>query len=188
MSVLELILIGVSLSMDAFAVSICAGLKMTKINYKSGAIIALFFGGFQALMPALGWLLGRLFASYVDKFDHWIAFGLLAFIGGKMIFDAVKGDESELGCDIKLNELFLLAVATSIDAFAVGVTFGLPGSEANIGAAAAIIGVTTFTISFGGVIIGNIFGAKWRNKAQVVGGVMLILVGLKLLFEGLGLI
>ena len=188
MGFFEIILIGISLSMDAFAVAICSGLKMTKIHYKKAALIALFFGGFQAIMPALGWLLGQLFASYVDKYDHYIAFALLAFLGAKMIFDVVKGGDDEdegLGDKVDLKTLFIMAVATSIDALAVGVTFGME-PDVQIIPSALLIGATTFVISFSGVIIGNVFGARWKDKAQIVGGVMLILVGLKILLEGLG--
>ena len=189
MGILEIILIGVSLSMDAFAVAICSGLKMTKINYKNACLIALFFGGFQALMPVIGWAVGQFFASYVDQYDHYIAFLLLAFLGGKMIFDTLKGGEDDegLGDRINLKELFVMAVATSIDALAVGVTFGM-NPEVEIVSSALLIGATTFVISFGGVVIGNLFGARWKDKAQIVGGVMLILVGLKILLEGLGII
>ena len=188
MGIFEIILIGISLSMDAFAVAICSGLKMAKIDYKKAALIALFFGGFQAIMPALGWLLGQLFASYVDQYDHFIAFALLAFLGTKMIFDVVKGGDDEdegLGDKVDLKTLFIMAVATSIDALAVGVTFGME-PDVQIIPSALLIGATTFVISFSGVIIGNVFGARWKDKAQIVGGVMLILVGLKILLEGLG--
>ena len=154
MGFFEIILIGVSLSMDAFAVAICSGLKMTKIDYKKAALIALFFGGFQAIMPALGWLLGQLFASYVDKYDHYIAFALLAFLGAKMIFDVLKGGDDEdegLGDRVDMKTLFIMAVATSIDALAVGVTFGME-PDVQIVPSALLIGATTFVISFSGVI------------------------------------
>lgn len=189
MGIIEIILIGVSLSMDAFAVAICSGLKMQKIEYKNSFLIALFFGGFQALMPVIGWGVGTAFASYVDKYDHYIAFALLAIIGGKMIWDVFKGGEEDEGLSGKINlrSLFIMAVATSIDALAVGVTFGME-SDVKIVPSALIIGVTTFVISFGGVVIGNIFGAKWKDKAQIVGGIVLIMVGLKILLEGLGVI
>jgi putative Mn2+ efflux pump MntP len=186
MSFLEILIIGVSLSMDAFAVAVCAGLKMRKIDYKQAVRIAFFFGGFQALMPAIGWGLGRFFESYVDSVDHFIAFGLLAFIGGKMIYDAIKeGDTCDV-LDLSTKTLTVLAVATSIDALAVGVTFGLDPSI-RITSSAFIIGLTTFVISFAGVAIGNLFGTRFRAKAQIVGGVMLILVGLKILLQGIGL-
>ncbi len=189
MSFVDIILIGISLSMDAFAVAICAGLRMRKIDYRQAVVISLFFGGFQALMPAVGWWLGRFFEGHVDSIDHYIAFALLGFIGGKMIYDALRevkegGDACEV-VDMRLKTLTVLAVATSIDALAVGVTFGLDPSV-RIVPSALIIGATTFAISFGGVAIGNLFGTRFRAKAQIVGGVMLFLVGLKILLEGIG--
>ncbi len=188
MGYIEIFLIGVSLSMDAFAVAICAGLRMRKIDIRQATIISLFFGGFQALMPAIGWWLGRFFESYMDSIDHYIAFGLLAIIGGKMIYDAIKEEEDGDACpvvDMSFKTLTVMAIATSIDALAVGVTFGLD-STVRIVPSALIIGLTTFCISFGGVAIGNLFGSRFRAKAQIVGGVVLILVGLKILLEGLG--
>jgi putative Mn2+ efflux pump MntP len=188
MGIAEIILIGVSLSMDAFAVSVCSGLKMKRIDYKTAAVIALFFGGFQAIMPALGWALGQMFAAYVDKYDHYIAFALLTFIGGKMAWDALKdGGDGDEDYRIDLKSLFVMAIATSVDALAVGITFGMDPSV-SILSAALIIGATTFAICMAGVVVGNIFGARWKNRAQIVGGVMLILVGLKILLEGLGII
>ena len=188
MGIAEIILIGVSLSMDAFAVSVCSGLKMKRIDYKTASIIALFFGGFQAIMPVLGWALGQLFAKYVDKYDHYIAFLLLAFIGGKMVYDALRdGGDGEDEYRIDLKSLLVLSIATSVDALAVGVTFGMDPSV-NIVSSALIIGATTFAICMVGVVVGNVFGARWKNKAQIVGGIMLAIVGLKILLEGLGLI
>ena len=188
MGIAEIILIGVSLSMDAFAVSVCSGLKMKRIDYKTASIIALFFGGFQAIMPVLGWALGQLFAKYVDKYDHYIAFLLLAFIGGKMVYDALKdGGDGDDDYRIDLKSLLVLSIATSVDALAVGVTFGMDPSV-NIVSSALIIGATTFAICMAGVVVGNVFGARWKNKAQIVGGIMLTIVGLKILLEGLGLI
>lgn len=187
----ELFLIGVGLSMDAFAVSVCKGLNMReKINYKHAFIIALFFGGFQALMPAIGYFLGRNFEKYITAFDHWIAFGLLAFIGIKMIIDAVKEwnceDKAEDSDKLDIKELFMLAVATSIDALAVGITFAF--LQVSIGAAVSIIGVTTFVLSIVGVVIGNKFGSKYKSKAELAGGIILVLIGLKILLEHLGII
>ncbi len=188
MGIAEIILIGVSLSMDAFAVSVCSGLKMKRIDYKTASIIALFFGGFQAIMPVLGWALGQLFAKYVDKYDHYIAFLLLAFIGGKMVYDALRdGGDGDDEYRIDLKSLLVLSIATSVDALAVGVTFGMDPSV-NIVSSALIIGATTFAICMAGVVVGNVFGARWKNKAQIVGGIMLTIVGLKILLEGLGLI
>ena len=187
MEFLELLLLGVGLSMDAFAVAICKGLKMPKLNYKQTALIALFFGGFQALMPLIGWLLGTQFEKYITEFDHWIAFGLLLFIGGKMIWEAVKGgeeDEDDGKFDIK--ELFLMAIATSIDALAVGITFAFLNTD--IWSSITIIGCTTFVISAFGVFVGHKFGAKYKTKAEIAGGIILILIGVKILLEHLGII
>lgn len=188
MGVIEIIIIGISLSMDAFAASVCAGLKMTRIDYGKATLISLFFGGFQALMPALGWALGQFFAEYVDRYDQYIAFGLLAFLGCKMLWDVFHGggDDSAVG-GLDMRSIFAMALATSVDALAVGVTFGMDPSVRII-PAALLIGATTFVICFAGVAIGNVFGARWQRKAQIVGGLMLIMVGLKILLEGLGLI
>lgn len=191
MGFLETFLIGVGLSMDAFAVAVCKGLGMKKINWRHTLIIALFFGGFQALMPLLGWALGTQFASFVTPIDHWIAFGLLAFIGGKMLIDAFKGEggcDEACGCGedeprLDIKELVMLAVATSIDALAVGITFAFFG--ANIWLAILIIGVTTFVLSFAGVAIGNQFGSRFEKPATIAGGVVLILIGAKILVEHL---
>lgn len=187
MGFLELFLIGAGLSMDAFAVAVCKGLSMRKINYSHAVIIALFFGGFQALMPLLGWLAGKQFERYITSIDHWIAFALLLIIGGKMAYEAITEKSSDEKCGIdphlKLNykELFTLAVATSIDALAVGVTFAF--LNVNIWAAISIIGITTFILSFVGVIVGNKFGSIYKRKAEIAGGVVLILMGLKILLE-----
>lgn len=185
MGFLEIFLIAVGLSMDAFAVAVCKGLKMKKINLKQTSLIALFFGGFQALMPLLGWLLGSTFKKYFESFGHWIAFGLLLFIGGKMIYDTFCGcEEDKDNFDVK--ELLVMAVATSIDAFAVGVSFAM--FSINIFSSIVIIGVTTFVLSALGVLIGCKFGEIFKNKATLFGGIILILIGLKILLEGLGLI
>ena len=191
MGFIELFLIGVGLSMDAFAVSVCKGLNMReKLNIKHAGIIALFFGGFQAIMPLIGYFLGVNFESLIKSFDHWIAFVLLGFIGGKMIWEAVteKDEENEDNADGSLNikELFMLAVATSIDALAVGITFAF--LSVNIWSSVSIIGVTTFILAFIGVIIGNKFGSKYKNKAEIAGGAILILIGTKILLEHLGII
>ena len=191
MGIVELILISVGLAMDAFAVAVCKGLNMRKINYKHAVIIAAFFGGFQALMPFIGWLIGTRFASYIDKYDHYVAFILLAFIGIKMIIDAIKGEEECEGCKnwdrLDIKELLVLSVATSIDALAVGVTFALL-PELNVGWSVAIIGVITFLISALGVVIGNRFGSKYQQKAELAGGIILILIGVRFLLEGFGVI
>jgi len=191
MGIAELILLSVGLAMDAFAVSICKGLNMTKINYKYAGIIALFFGVFQAVMPLIGYGLGTRFAKYIESVDHWVAFGLLVFIGGQMILEAVKGEEEEDadegGDKLDIKQLFILAIATSIDALAVGITFALLDGV-SIWFSVAIIGTITFIISFVGVIIGNRFGNKYEKKAELAGGIILVLIGLKILLEHLGMI
>ncbi len=190
MGFVELFLIGVGLSMDAFAVAICKGLNMReKVNFKHAGIIALFFGGFQAIMPLIGYFLGIGFEKYITRIDHWIAFILLCFIGGKMIVEAIKewnevDKQEEDRLDIK--ELFVLAVATSIDALAVGITFAF--LNVNIWSAISIIGTTTFVLSIIGVVIGNKFGSKYKSKAELVGGIILVLIGAKILLEHLGII
>ncbi len=187
MGFLQVFLIGVGLSMDAFAVAVCKGLNMKKIDYKYTVLIAFFFGGFQALMPLIGWLLGVQFESYIVSIDHWIAFFLLSFIGGNMIKESLGGEEEEeSGITYDLKELFMLAIATSIDALAVGITFAF--LRVNIISSIIIIGITTFFLSMLGVGIGNRFGAKYKNKAEFAGGVILILIGLKILLEHLGIL
>lgn len=187
---IEFLLIGIGLSMDAFAVSICKGLAMRKVNKKQALVIGLFFGGFQALMPFIGWALGIQFQSYITNIDHWIAFVLLVFIGGKMIVEAVKPEEEEavevLDPPLDIKQMFLLAIATSIDALAVGVTFAF--LDYPIVEAISIIGVTTFVISIGGVYVGNFFGSRYKNKAELAGGLILVLLGVKILLEHLGII
>lgn len=187
MGIIEIVLIGASLSMDAFAVSLCQGLKMPRLDMKKASLIAFFFGIFQALMPILGWTLGSLFASYVDRYDHYIAFVLLAYLGGKMIWDVFHSGNEEPDTAIDMRSLFVMAFATSVDSLAVGVTFGMDPSVRII-PSAAIIGVTTFAICIAGVFAGNMFGARWQTKAQFTGGLMLILVGAKILLEGLGIL
>ena len=190
MNFLTLVLLGAGLAMDAFAVSVCKGLKMRRINYRHALVIALFFGGFQALMPFLGWLLGRQFANKIEAIDHWIAFVLLVFIGVKMIVEAVKERNEEISAEeeekLDIRELFMLAVATSIDALAVGVTFSF--FKVNIPIAISTIGIVTFIISFCGVGIGNRFGAAYKYKAEIVGGAVLVLLGAYILLNDLGII
>jgi len=190
MGIAELFFIAVGLSMDAFAVSVCRGLGMTKFNMRHGTVIALFFGGFQALMPLIGYFAGIGFQMYIADFDHWIAFALLAFIGGQMVYEALKegGEEEEEDGDVlKLKQLFLLAIATSIDALIVGITFALlPGTD--IWVSVAIIGCTTFVLSMAGVGIGFRFGSRYEKKAQVAGGIILIFLGIKILLEHLGIL
>ena len=183
----EILLTGVALAMDAFAVSICKGIKMPKLRKLHIVIIAVFFGGFQMLMPLIGWLLGSQFVQYISKFDHWIAFALLTFIGVKMAIESFKHEEEECcKCDSKLDlkELVVLAIATSIDALAVGITFALY-PDINILPSISIIGIVTFVICAGGVVIGHKFGAKFKSKAELLGGIVLVIIGLKLLIEGL---
>ncbi|MGN1304867.1 MAG: manganese efflux pump MntP family protein [Oscillospiraceae bacterium] len=190
MGFVELFLIGVGLSMDAFAVSVCKGLNMRgKVNFKHAGIIALFFGGFQALMPLIGYFLGIGFEKYITKIDHWIAFVLLGFIGGKMVIEAIKewnAEDKQEEDRLEIKELLVLAVATSIDALAVGITFAF--LSVNIWSAISIIGVTTFILSMIGVVIGNKFGSKYKSKAELVGGLILVLMGAKILLEHLGII
>ena len=188
MGFFELFLIGIGLSMDAFAVAICKGLGMERINKRDTLLLALFFGGFQALMPLIGWFLGTQFESYITAVDHWIAFVLLAIIGGKMIYDSFKKEEDDSSEKSVLNikELLVMAIATSIDALAVGITFAF--LNVNIWSSVSIIGVTTFVLSAIGVLIGHKFGAKYKNKAELAGGVILVLIGLKILLEHLGVI
>ena len=183
MGLIELFLIAVGLSMDAFAVSVCKGLAMPKCTFKKAAIVGLWFGGFQALMPAIGYILGAQFQEAIASIDHWIAFVLLALIGGNMIHEALDNDEEEADASLDVKTMFLLAVATSIDALAIGITFAF--LKVNIIPAVCFIGIVTFIISFAGVKIGNVFGARYKNKAEIVGGVILILLGLKILLEHL---
>ena len=186
MSLLELFILAVGLSMDAFAVSICKGLSLCKIKPKHMCIAGAWFGGFQALMPLIGFLVGSIFSDLITKYDHWIAFVLLAIIGGNMIKESLEKEEES--CDISMSpkSMFLLAIATSIDALAVGVTFAF--LHVNIVPAVIFIGVVTFTCSALGVKIGSIFGTKYKSKAELFGGLVLILIGLKLLLEGLGIL
>lgn len=184
---IEIFLIAVGLAMDAFAVSVCKGLKMTeKIDFKYASLIALFFGVFQAIMPFIGWLVGRQFEAYITSIDHWIAFVLLVFIGGKMVYEAfgTENDSSEIKYDLK--EITILAVATSIDALAVGVSFAF--LDINIYSSIACIGIVTFILSVLGVIIGNKFGMRFKRNAEIAGGIILILIGVKILLSGLGII
>lgn len=194
MGIFEILLTAIGLSMDALAVSVCKGLSMKKVHVKNAAIIALFFGGFQALMPFLGWILGVRFKSYIEAFDHWIAFILLLFIGGKMILDCLKEepdtDISKCDCSekIKIKEMTLMAIATSIDALAVGIAMAVLEKSTNILGAITIIGAVTFALCLAGVYIGNKFGNKFEKNAQFAGGVILILIGIKILLEHLGIL
>ena len=179
------------LSDKAFAVSICKGLGMSRLNKKQAVVIGLYFGGFQALMPFIGWLLGSQFQRYITSIDHWIAFILLGLIGGKMIVEAVKGWNEEDVVEVEdkpidHKNMLVLAIATSIDALAVGITFAFLGTP--ILEAITIIGITTMLISIAGVAVGNFFGSKYKNKAELAGGLILVLLGVKILFEHLGII
>lgn len=181
----ELLLIAVGLSMDAFAVSVCKGLSVKELKGRHVLLVGLYFGGFQALMPVIGWLLGYRFESLITEIDHWIAFVLLALIGGNMIRESFSEDE-ELNDDFGVKTMLLLAVATSIDALAVGITFAF--LSVKILPAAGTIGLTTFLLSGVGVLIGRAFGARWKSGAERVGGLILILIGLKILLEHLGIL
>lgn len=188
MGIFELLLLAAGLSMDAFAASVCKGLAYGKsVPLKNSFIAGAWFGGFQALMPLLGWLLGTGFEKYITEYDHWIAFGLLLFIGGKALWEAIfKKDENERGADMSAKTMLMLAIATSIDALAAGITFAM--LEANILFAVSVIGIVTFAFSFAGVRIGGVMGEKFRKPAQIAGGVILILLGVKILLEHLGII
>ena len=191
MGLLELFILAVGLSMDAFAVSVCKGLSVKKMEPKHALICGAYFGGFQALMPFIGWALGTQFESYITSIDHWIAFVLLAFIGGKMIVEAVRPEDENVEIDkldppLNLKEMLVLAVATSIDALAVGITFAFLNYP--IGEAVTIIGLTTFCISIGGVYVGNFFGNRYKKKAELAGGIILVLIGVKILLEHLGFV
>lgn len=183
MGFLDLFLIAVALSMDAFAVSICKGLSVSRLQPKHSLIAGAYFGGFQALMPVIGFLLGYKFEKFIVSVDHWIAFVLLAVIGANMIKEALGKDEDEVDDSFGFKAMLPMAVATSIDALAVGITFAF--LNVNIISAAILIGITTFVLSAAGVVVGNVFGMKYKSKAEFLGGVVLILIGLKILLEHL---
>lgn len=186
MGLAEIFMIAVGLSMDAFAVSLCKGLNMRTLNRRHATVTALFFGGFQGLMPLLGWFLGKQFEEYIVSIDHWVAFILLAFIGGKMIREARQKQEGccpEESC-LNLRELTMLAIATSIDALAVGITLAF--LQVDILPAVMLIAIVTFVLSYSGVGLGHRFGLRYKSKAETAGGAILILMGLKILLEHLG--
>lgn len=185
MDFLTLLILSVGLAMDAFAVSICKGLAMKRATIEKASVVGLWFGAFQAGMPVLGYLLGTQFKEQITRVDHWIAFILLGMIGMNMIKEAESEDE-EADDSLAVKEMFLLAVATSIDALAVGITFAF--LKVNIVEAASTIGISTFVISAAGVKIGNLFGTKYKSKAELAGGVILILLGMKILLEHLGVL
>lgn len=187
MGLAELLLLAVGLSMDAFAVSICKGLSMKKATWKAQLVCGVWFGGFQALMPLVGYYLGTVFEKYIVRYDHWIAFVLLVFIGGNMIFESFSKEEAKADDSFVPKKMFILAVATSIDALAVGVTLALV-SGVHIFASVTLIGALTFVISALGLKIGNVFGAKYKSRAELAGGIILVLIGIKILFEHLGIL
>lgn len=172
--------------MDAFAVSICKGLSVKKLKLKHALICGGYFGFFQALMPVIGYFAGVWFADLISSFDHWVVFILLALIGGNMIRESFSNEEEEVGDSFAFKTMFMMAIATSIDALAVGVSFAF--LNVNIFTSALLIGLTTFVLSAIGVKVGNVFGSKYESKAELVGGIILILIGLKVLLEHLGLI
>ena len=191
MSIWTLFVLAIGVSMDAFSVSICKGLATRTVRPNHMIIAGLWFGGFQALMPLIGYLVGSTFGHYIESYDHWIAFILLGFLGGKMIVEALKGDDEEEACcgcgSFGAKEMFLMAVATSIDALAVGVSLAiLP--DVRIGWAVTFIGITTFLFSAVGVKVGNIFGAKYKSRAELAGGIILALVGLGIFLEHMGVL
>ena len=191
MGIGELLLLAVGLSMDAFAVSICKGLAMRRSTLKAGLTCGIWFGGFQALMPVIGFFLGTLFAEAIEAIDHWVAFVLLAIIGVNMLKEAFGEEEceccGECSADLSVKTMFVMAVATSIDALAVGISLAMVG-DVNIWTAAALIGVCTCILSAAGVKIGNVFGSRFEKKAQIAGGVILVLIGVKIVLEHLGII
>ena len=186
MTFFDVYLIGIGLSMDAFAASICQGLKMRKVDYGKTLLIGLFFGGFQAIMPFIGWALGLRFQRHIVNYDHWVAFILLAIIGAKMIYDSYHPEDDDK-LNFSVSEIFVLAIATSIDALAIGVAFAML-SDINIYFSISVIGLLTFILSVIGVFIGNKFGAAYKNKAEFTGGIILIIIGLKILLEHLDII
>ena len=185
MELAELFILAVGLSMDAFAVSICKGLSLGKIKVKHMYITGLWFGGFQALMPLIGYFLGSFFADKITKYDHWIAFVLLVIIGANMVKEAF-GEEEKVDASLKFMDMLILAIATSIDALAVGVTFAF--MQVSIIPAVSFIGVVTFVCSAAGIKIGSIFGTKYQSKAELFGGLVLVGIGIKILLEGVGIL
>ena len=186
MELFEIIVIAIGLAMDAFAVSVCKGLSMKKIDWEKAIIIAVYFGAFQAIMPVFGYFLGSSFSIFVQKVDHWIAFILLSIIGANMVKESTDNEVEKRNDNVDFKTMVVLAIATSIDALAVGVTFAF--FEVNILLAISIIGIITFILSIFGVIIGNKFGDKFQNKAELTGGIILIIIGFKILIEHLGIL
>ena len=195
MGIVELFLLAVGLSMDAFAVSVCKGLAMQKLHWKHCVICGIWFGGFQGLMPLIGYLLGAQFEVYITSIAPWVAFVLLSFIGGNMIKESLSHEEEEASAGLDVRTMFLMAVATSIDALAVGITFAMVPVAVTTGSAmentligVSLIGVTTFVLSCIGVKVGNVFGTKYKSKAELAGGLILICIGLKILLEHFGVL
>lgn len=186
MGIVEIFLLGIGLSMDAFAVSICKGLSVKELKGKHALLVGIYFGGFQALMPLIGYLLGSQFRGVIETVDHWIAFALLLLIGANMIREALSEKKGDSNASFAVKTMLALAVATSIDALAVGITFAF--LSVNIWSAIAIIGVTTFFVSAAGIKIGHAFGNRYQKKAEIAGGIILILIGLKILLEHLGIL
>lgn len=186
MGIVEIILLSIGLGMDAFAVAVCKGISMKKMNWKKACIIGLYFGGFQALMPVLGYFLGETFENVITNIDHWIAFILLGIIGGNMIKDSFSKECDNFDDDVSFKTMIILAIATSIDALAVGITFAF--LKVNLVLAISFIGIITFILSLIGTKVGNRFGNKYEKKAEIVGGIILVLLGIKILFEHLGII
>lgn len=188
MGITDVLVLAVGLSMDAFAVSICKGLATTRLKFKYILVVGLYFGIFQAVMPLIGYYLASGFRHLIESFDHWIAFGLLLLIGANMIREAFKKDEEAADDSLRIGTMLVLAVATSIDALAVGISMACASMSVNIFAAVAIIGAITLSLSMAGVKIGNAFGEKFKTKAEVSGGLILIAIGIKILLEHLGVI
>ena len=186
MGIFELIFISIALAMDAFAVSICKGLAMQKMNFKKANIIGIYFGAFQGLMPVLGYAMGYKFQESITNIDHWVAFVLLAIIGIKMIIESRKDDSDEINDNISFKEMIILAIATSIDALAVGITFAF--LDVNILLAVILIGVIAYILSIIGVKVGSVFGCKYKSKAEIAGGIVLVITGIKILIEHMGII
>lgn len=188
MGVVEIIVLAIGLSMDAFAVAICKGLAMNKVSFKSALIVGTWFGGFQALMPTIGYFIGKQFSNYIDKYDHWIAFFLLAIIGGNMIKESFSKEEEAVQGSLGFKVMLTMAVATSIDAMAAGVSFSFSGIVLPIYITVALIGLITLAFSMVGVTIGSVFGDRYKSRAELLGGIMLTLLGIKMLLEGLGIL
>ena len=184
MDIIQLLILAVSLSMDAFAVAICKGLAFGRIRLRQALVVGLYFGVFQAAMPTIGYFLGMGFRQYIESFDHWIAFGLLAFLGVRMIIEAVRGGEEAVSSSLDIRVKTLLAIATSIDALAAGISLSV--LDASIGTAALFIGIITFSLSVAAVYIGGYIGAKFKKPAELAGGAALVLLGIKVLIDHLG--